>query len=136
MDRRRFLIDAGLTLTGAVAAASALAAIPAAPAAAATLDAASSAPVRDLVAAPRLTVRRLPMPSPGEYRVSGLVRLEAPTVEIGGIANSQQMSWSGAGSQVVPFTSIETYAGTGRAPEITVVGGRLESLTGTPIEFS
>jgi hypothetical protein len=136
MDRRRFLIDAGLTLTGVVAAASGLAALPAAEAAAAPLAAAPRAPVRDRVMAPGLTVSRLAIHHPGEYRVSGLVRLEAPAVEIGGIANSQQMSWSGVGSQIVPFTSIETYDGTGPAPEITVLGGRLESLTVTPIEYS
>ena len=134
MDRRRFLIDAGLTLTGVVAAASALGARPAA---AAPLDVAPpGALVHGRVAVPTVTVRRLALSGPGEYRVSGLVRLEAPTVEISGIANSQQMSWSGVGSQVVPFTSIETYDGTGPAPAITVAGGQLESLTVTPIHFS
>jgi hypothetical protein len=136
MDRRQFLIDTGLKLTGILAAAGALSTIPAQPAAAATLPSGlsgPSAPILDLVTPPRVTVARLSMREPGEYRVSALVRLEAPKVEISGIANSQQMSWSGAGSQVVPFTSFETYDGTGLAPEITVRGGRLESLSVTPI---
>ena len=130
MNRRHFL-----KLTGIVAATAALASVPATSASAEALDTDQAGAVRDLVAAPRLTVTRLAMRGPGDYRVTGLVRLESPIVEISGIANSQQMSWSGAGSQVVPFTSFETYDGIGLAPEITVRGGRLESLSVTPILF-
>src|SRR5215207_9396719 len=88
MDRRLFL-----KLTGMLAAAGAFETLPVAPAVAATLQPAA-APVRDLVAVPRLTVTRLAMREAGEYHVSGTVRLEAPTVEISGIANSQQISWA------------------------------------------
>src|SRR5262245_43880393 len=130
MDRRVFL-----KLTGLAVAAGALGALPGA-AVAAPLDPALTASVRDLVAAPRLTVTRLAMREAGEYRVSGTIRLEAPTVEIAGIANSQQISWSGAAGQppmVVSFTSFESYDGRGLAPEISVLGGRLALLTVTPI---
>ena len=133
MDRRLFL-----KLTGMLAAAGAFETLPVAPAAAATLQpAAAAAPVRDLVAVPRLTVTRLAMREAGEYRVSGTVRLEAPTVEISGIANSQQISWaqgSGQPAMVVGFTSFESFDGRGPAPEITVSGGRLESLSVVPVD--
>jgi hypothetical protein len=131
MDRRVFL-----KLTGFAAAAGALGAFPASAAAAPVVSATES--VRDLVAAPRLTVTRLAMREAGEYRVSGTIRLEAPTVEISGIANSQQISWSGADGQppmLVSFTSFEQYDGLGAAPAISVRGGKLESLTVTPIAW-
>lgn len=134
MDRRLFL-----KLTGMVAAAGAFDALPVAPAAAAMLEpAAAAAPVRDLVAVPRLTVTRLAMREAGDYRVSGMVRLEAPTVEISGIANSQQITWaqgSGQPAMVVSFTSFEHYDGRGLAPEIIVSGGRLESLSVEPVDY-
>lgn len=134
MDRRGFLKRTGLTLTALVAATSALEALPAA--AATPSLAAPTEPVRDLVAAPRLTVTRLNVRAPGEYRVSGLVRLEAPTVEISGIASARQISWSGALAQpsmLVSFSSVEQYDGLGPAPELTVRGGRLESLSVVPV---
>ena len=138
MDRRQFLIDAGLKLTGLMAAASAVGALTAAPAAAAPLQsstAAPAAPAVSLVTPPQLTVTRLAMPHAGEYRVSGIVRLESPMVEISGIANSQQISWSGVGTREVAITSYEIYDGSGPTPELTVRGGRLASLSVTPIEL-
>ena len=135
MDRRQFLVSSGLKLAGLVAASSAFSTVTAAPVAAATLESAPATLVRNLVAPPNVSVTRLGMREPGMYQVSGLVRLEAPTVEISGIANSKQISWSGAGAQVVPFVSFETHEGVGPAPEITVRGGRLEELTVTRSDF-
>ena len=139
MDRRRFLIDAGLKLTGMVAAASALSAFEVAPVVAATLDRAPTEPVRDLVGSvSRTTVTRLAVRGPGEYRITGQVRLEAPTVEVTGISNAQHISWSGApvdGPMVVSFTSFEQYESAGMTPEIVVQGGKLESISIVPIEY-
>lgn len=134
MDRRTFLRQTGMSLTALVAAASAFEALPAA--AAATTPATAFEPVRNLAAAPRLTVTRLAMPAAGTYRVSGTVRLEAPTVEISGIANSQQITWSSAPTaapMVVSFQSFETFDGAALPPSVTVRGGKLESLTVTPV---
>ena len=132
MDRRVFL-----KLTGIAAAAGAFGALPTI-AAASPLAPSATASVHDLVAPPRLTVTRLAMREAGEYRVSGTIRLEAPTVEISGIANSQQISWSGAAGHapmVVSFTSFESYDGLGTAPAIAVRGGKLESLSVAPVEL-
>jgi len=135
MDRRQFLVDAGLKLTGLMAATSVVGALTAAPAAAAPLTTAPAAPadVAATLVTPPLSVTRLAMPEAGEYRVSGFVRLESPVVEISGLSNSKQISWSGAGTQVVPFTSFEMHEGFGPAPSITVRGGRLESVTVTQL---
>jgi hypothetical protein len=137
MDRRQFLVSSGLKLAGVVAASSAFSTMSAMPVAAATLNSAQAAPIRTLVAPPSVSVTHLTMREPGTYQVSGLVRLEAPTVEISGIANSKQISWSGVGTQVVPFTSFEIResAEIGRQPAITVWGGRLEQLSVTRIDF-
>jgi hypothetical protein len=72
------------------------------------------------------------------YEISGQVRLQAPVVEITGISNSQQISWSNMqGSEpLVSFTSMETFARAGAAPEIRVLGGQLESVTATPFLLS
>ena len=131
MNRRRFLKETGLTVTALVVATSAFEALPVA---AAPLDQAVTVPVRDLVTAPRLTVTRLTMREAGEYRVSGTIRLEAPVVEISGIANAMQISWSG-GPQVVSIQSYEQYDGSGLPPSLAVRGGTVESLTVTPIEY-
>ena len=51
-------------------------------------------------------------------------------------ANSQQISWSaapGAAPMVVSFLSFEEFDGSGLPPSVTVRGGRLESLTVTPV---
>jgi hypothetical protein len=135
MDRRLFL-----KLTGLVAAASALEALPvaAAPLQVAVPLTDSAASVRthlsDGAAAPSIT--RLAIREPGLYQISGQVRLDAPVVEIGGIANTQTISWSGAGvdeRRLASFTTFEQV--TGVAPEIRVTGGQLESLTITPVIF-
>jgi len=136
MDRRRFLIDTGLKVTGLVAAASAFEALPAA--AAEPSVTAPSAPVRDLGAATRPSVARLRVLEPGSYQISGVVRLHDPLVEISGITNAQQISWTGAtggAGQLVSFNSFETYASTGLTPEIRVRGGQLESVSITLVEY-
>ena len=131
MDRRGFL-----KLTGLIAAASALDVVPVAAAVPASAGPAES--TRDLSAATAATVTRLAIREPGLYQVSGLVRLEAPRVEIGGIANAQHISWSGAESshpQVVSFVSFEQVDRWGMAPSVSVRGGRLESLSVVPVVF-
>ncbi len=129
MDRRVFL-----KLTGFVAAASAFDALPAA--AAELPVSTSSAPVRDLGAASRPSVARLRVREAGTYMISGTVRLDAPVVEISGITNSQQITWSGSGeSPLASFTSFERYASPGLTPAIEVRGGRLESVSITPVEY-
>ena len=131
MDRRGFL-----KLTGLMAAASALDVVPVA--AASPSYAALAEPSRDLSAAPAATVTRLGIREPGLYQVSGLVRLEAPLVEIGGIANAQQISWSGAEGaepRVAGFVSFEQVDRWGAAPSISVRGGRLESVSVVSVVF-
>jgi hypothetical protein len=68
---------------------------------------------------------------PGTYQVSGQVRLLEPLVEISGISNAHQISWSpGAlSSPVTSFTSFEHFDRPWQMPEIRVRGGRLEALT-------
>jgi hypothetical protein len=131
MDRRGFL-----KLTGLIAAASALDVVPVA--AASHSHATLAEPARDLGAATAATVTRLAIREPGMYQVSGLVRLESPLVEISGIANAQQISWSGAESaepRVASFVSFEQVDRWGAAPSISVRGGRLESLSVVPVVF-
>jgi len=73
----------------------------------------------------------------GTYEVSGQVRLIEPFVEISGITNAQQISWS-AGSlstPVVGFTSFEQFDTPWGMPEIRVRGGKLEALTVRPVDF-
>ena len=135
MDRRRFLMNTGLTLTGLAAAR----AFDAMPVAAAEIAATTSAePVRDLGAAMRPSVARLRVREPGSYRIDGVVRLDAPQVQISGITNSQQITWPGANgsdSMLVSFSSFETYATAGLTPAIQVRGGRLESVSMTLVEY-
>jgi hypothetical protein len=136
MDRRLFL-----KLTGVAVAASAFEAVPAsaasAPAtvaAAGTAEQARSVPV---VSAP--FVQRLSIREPGEYRISGLVRLDEQVVTLNGIANSQQISRSGAAgaeAPVVSFTTFERFDRAGLSEPIVVHGGRIESLTIEPIIFA
>jgi hypothetical protein len=83
-------------------------------------------------------MRRAPeLQPPGTYEVSGQVRLLEPQVEITGITNAQQISWS-AGSLSTPvagFTSFEYFDRPWRMPEIQVRGGKLEALTVRPVDF-
>ena len=136
MDRRRFLIESGVKLAGVVAAAHAFQALPAA--AAGPPHSGLSEPVRDLGAAIRPSVARLRVREAGTYQISGVVRLDASVVEISGITNAQQISWSGAlgpGRPVSSFTSFEQYTGPGLTPEILVRGGHLESVSIVPMDY-
>ena len=137
MDRRRFLVRTGLTLTG-LAATRAFEALPAA--AAGPSYAVPAEPVRDLSAATRPSVARLRVREVGTYQISGVVRLDSPLVEISGITNAQQISWSGtrgSESPLASFTSFETYASPGLTPEIQVRGGQtgvdLDGADGLPV---
>ena len=124
IDRRFFL-----KLTGLAVAASALEALPAraqgdahdAPAGVATLDAPASI-----------------LQAPGTYQLSGRVRLDEPLVEISGITNAQQISWSAGSlrSPVASFTSFEQFDQPWQMPEIRVRGGQLETLTVVPLHIA
>jgi hypothetical protein len=114
MDRRMFL-----KLTGFAAAASAL---DASPIAAQTLTGAAVQSDDGLLPA-------------GLYQLSGRVRLESPVIEITGITNTQQISWSGVGTRSASFSSYEEFSAPWRMPEVKVAGGRLESLAVVPINF-
>jgi hypothetical protein len=131
MDRRVFL-----KVTGLIAAASAFDALPVAAAGPSYVEPTEG--VRHLVGPAAISTARLRVGEAGTYRISGLVRLDAPVVEISGIANTQQISWSameGLASPVASFSSFETYAGAGLTPEIVVRGGRLESLSIVPMDY-
>lgn len=133
MNRRGFL-----KLTGLIAAAGALDVVPVAASAGPAPRAALNESARGLGVVSASTVTRLALREPGMYRVSGLVRLEARLVEISGITNTQQISWSaadGAEPRLASFVSFEQYDGSGDAPGIRVRGGRLESLSVLPVVF-
>jgi hypothetical protein len=132
MDRRVFL-----KLTGLIAAASAFEALPVS-AAGLVETAPAAAPVRAVIPATLPSVARLRVVEAGTYRISGTVRLDAPMVEISGVSNSQQISWSGATGADRPlatFTSFEEYAGPGLTPEIRVSGGQIESLSIVRLDY-
>jgi hypothetical protein len=131
MDRRLFL-----KLTGLVAAASALEALPVS--AAPLPDSAPTGRARTFEAISAPSITRLSVREPGLYQISGQVRLDAPMVEISGITNSQQISWSGASWDERPLASFTTFEQIDRlslAPEIRVTGGQLESLSIVPVLF-
>jgi hypothetical protein len=114
MDRRTFI-----TLTGAIGAGVALASVP------------TTSPSRQDGAL-------LSIPQPGTYRISGVVRLEAPTVEISGIANTQSLSWAGlpqADLARSSFMSCERFDKAGVVRNIQVRGGRLESLSAVLVDI-
>jgi len=75
---------------------------------------------------------------PGEYRISGLVRLQAPNVEIAGITNKQSISWAEWGREqpVATFTAYESFDAPNAVQAIHVLGGTLESVTAVPIHFA
>jgi len=131
MDRRAFL-----KVTGLVAVASALDVLPVA--AAGPAETVAAGPIRSVDVASAPFVARQVIRQAGTYRISGLVRLEAPLVEITGIANAQQISWSGVGGQARPvtsFSSFEQFDGPGLTPEIQIRGGRLESLSVVALDY-
>jgi hypothetical protein len=123
IDRRFFL-----KLTGFVAAATALDALPVA-----AQGHPDDAPGAADVSGGERPIWR----APGTYQVSGRVRLQEPFVEISGIANAQQISWSpGAiGSPFASFTSFERFEQPWLMPDIRVRGGQLEAVTVLPLDF-
>jgi hypothetical protein len=74
---------------------------------------------------------------PGTYELSGQVRLIEPLVEISGITNAHQISWSpgSLSTPVTGFTSFEHFDRPWRMPEIQVRGGTLEALTVRQVDF-
>lgn len=125
MDRRLFL-----KLTGLVAVASAMEALPAAAESlpqTAVAERALGLPAVTSTVAPRIAVRER-----GEYRISGIVRLEQPQVEISGAGSTQRISRGGAASDTAPFTVYASFDGPGLTPEITVTGGRVVSMDVVP----
>ena len=127
ISRRSFLM-----VTGAAAAtAGALGAVPAAAPTVVAPTAPSSGP--DAAPSPP------DLYQPGLYQINGRVRLDEPLVEIDGIANPHQITWSG-GSTTLPrvagFSSFETFDRAWRTPEIQVRGGTLEQLSVVPIVFA
>ena len=131
MDRRVFL-----KLTGLVAAASALEALPVA--AEHRPDAVLAEPTRNVEMGFRSSGARLSIREPGTYRVSGLVRLHDPLVEISGITNTQSISRSeveGSELPVASFTTFEHFDRPGITPDIRVRGGQLEALAVVPVDL-
>jgi hypothetical protein len=134
MDRRIFLKLAGFAVVAS--------AFEAQPAAAAAVPTAAAEPVRHIGAAGPVSAAassmRWNIRTPGVYLISGTVRLDAPQVEIAGIANTKTISWSGASGQTAPVSSFLTYEQfdrPGLTPDIQVRGGRIESLSITPLDF-
>ena len=132
MNRRLFL-----TLTGYAAVASALDVLPAA--AQTTSRGLTSERPRALTPTTTVTSsRRLALPAPGLYQITGQVRLLDPVVEISGIADAQRISRSDPGgtcSSVVSFLTVAQFDRLGLTPEIQVRGGSLEALKIVPIIF-
>jgi hypothetical protein len=121
MDRRMFLRLTGL----AAATAGALEVLPAAARASVELPRQRATP--DGV-----------LQEPGLYQITGRVRLEEPLVEIGGITNAQQITWSGVRDAIPPvagFSSFETFDRPWRMPDIKVRGGTLEAVSVVPVQF-
>ena len=121
MDRRLFLRLTGL----AAATAAALEVLPAAAQTSVDVSGPQPAPVD-----------RLRLQEPGLYQITGRVRLDEPLVEISGITNAQQISWSGVGGAipaVAGFSSFETFDQTWRMPDIQVRGGTLEAVSVVPV---
>ena len=123
IDRRFFL-----KLTGFAVAANAVGALPVA--AQGSADDASGGTAD--VDAPTSILQ-----APGTYQLSGRVRLDEPLVEISGITNAQQISWSPGSirSPFASFTSFERFEQPWLMPEIRVRGGQLEALTVLPLDF-
>ena len=125
MNRRAFLQLAGL-----VAAASALDTLPAA--ASGRASATSAEIARGVGSGASPVVTRLSVTEPGLYQVSGRVRLQESLVQIGGITNSQTISWAAnarTSAQMASFTSFEQVGAAGQLPAIEIVGGVLEDVS-------
>jgi hypothetical protein len=125
ISRRIFLMVSG----AAAATAGALGAVPAA--------AQSVVAPTALRSGPDTALSEPDLYQPGLYQINGRVRLNEPLVEIDGIANTHQITWSGSNStpRVAGFSSFETFDRAWRMPDIQVRGGTLEQLSVVPIVF-
>jgi hypothetical protein len=131
MKRRTFLKLTGIAMAGQSLGAASLAGSPVASfGAVPSVEAAALPPITSMM--------RINIAEQGVYQISGYVRLQAPVVEIGGISNSQQISWSNiqGPAPLVSFTSMETFSQAGSASEVHVLGGQIESVTATPVLLS
>src|SRR5687767_8423422 len=105
MNRRIFL-----QLTGLVAVGQALSNLPVTAASDLGLGAAESDRYVNVMTT--LSKASLAIEQAGTYRISGLVRLQAPLVEIGGIADKQSISWTnrdGSEPPLASFVAFERY---------------------------
>jgi hypothetical protein len=126
LKRRTFLKVTGIAMAGQALGAATLAGSPIASFGVPTASAA--------VLPPMVSSRRLTITEPGEYQISGFVRLHAPSVQITGISNSQQITWSNDGpAPLVSFTSLESYTRAGATSTVQVLGGQIESVSVTPM---
>jgi hypothetical protein len=126
LKRRTFLKLTGIAMAGQALGAAAIAGSPTASFGVPTASAAVLPPIA--------SSRRLTITEPGEYQISGFVRLQAPSVQISGISNSQQITWSNDGpAPLVSFTSLESFTRAGAVSTIHVLGGQLESVSVTPV---
>jgi hypothetical protein len=76
--------------------------------------------------------------APGTYQISGRVRLHEPVVEISGVTNAQQISWSkmdGMNPPVAGFTSFEYFDKPWSMPRIRVRGGQLEEVAAVRVDI-
>jgi hypothetical protein len=125
MNRRIFL-----KLTGLVAVGQAFSNLPVATASDLGPQAGESGRSAGLTTAlPRTS---LTIETAGTYRISGLVRLESPQVEISGITDKQTISWANTDGSEPPLASLvafDRYERAGMATDIQVQGGRIESLS-------
>jgi hypothetical protein len=125
MNRRIFL-----QLTGMVAVGQALSNLPVVAASDLGLGAAESDRYVNAITTPSNVA--LAIEQAGTYRISGLVRLQEPLVEIGGYADKQSISWAssdGSEPPLVSFVTFERYDRPGVTPNIQVQGGQIEALT-------
>jgi hypothetical protein len=73
------------------------------------------------------------MMAPGAYQITGRVRLQEPLVEISGITNAQQISWSAGAPQTASFSSFEYFEQPWTKQQVRVRGGQLEELAVAPV---
>src|SRR5687768_6401900 len=101
LKRRTFLKLTGIAMAGQALGAATLAGSPTASFGVPTASAAVLPPIA--------STRKLTISEPGDYLISGVVRLHGPSAQISGITNSQQISWSNNGpAPLVSFTSLES----------------------------
>jgi hypothetical protein len=126
LKRRTFLKVTGIAMAGQALGAATIAG---SPMTSFGVPSASAAVLPEALSSQRLTISE-----PGDYEISGFVRLQAPSVQITGISNSQQISWSNDGpAPLVSFTSMESYTRSGAVSTIQVLGGQIESVKIKPM---